>query len=252
MKRLGSCLLFLVLSGATWPGEDPSDVGTGAWEVDERGLSFLDVETGSGASVSDRAGVEVHYVGMLEDGTVFDASRPRGAPFTFRVGAGEVIQGWDQGLLGMKVGGVRRLIVPPELGYGDRDTGPIPPNSTLYFEIELLGVEPPRRPPKLVEPPASLWEARGEVHWVDLALGDGPKLKVKVGRRACVDYAAFDPEGELGEHTWLRKGCTWFALGEGDLPAPMEQGMRGMRAGGKRLVRAGDTTWEVVVEALGK
>jgi peptidylprolyl isomerase len=85
----------------------------------------------------------VHYEGKLEDGTLFDSSYNRGTPFEFHLGAGEVIKGWDVGLLGMKVGGRRVLTIPPELGYGDSQAGKIPPNSTLKFTVELLDVVRP-------------------------------------------------------------------------------------------------------------
>ncbi|OGG47514.1 hypothetical protein A3D66_01050 [Candidatus Kaiserbacteria bacterium RIFCSPHIGHO2_02_FULL_50_9] len=83
----------------------------------------------------------VNYTGTLQDGTVFDSSASRGVPFTFTLGAHEVIQGWDQGLVGMKVGGKRVIVVPPTLGYGDRQIGSIPPDSTLIFMVELLDVK---------------------------------------------------------------------------------------------------------------
>ena len=107
----------------------------------ESGLQYLDLEEGMGPEVRKGDRIEVHYVGWLPDRTVFDASRKRGQPFQFRVGRGEVIKGWDEGVVGMKVGGKRRLLVPPELGYGKRGAGrAIPPNSTLLFEIELIGI----------------------------------------------------------------------------------------------------------------
>ncbi|MCK6537891.1 MAG: FKBP-type peptidyl-prolyl cis-trans isomerase [Polyangiaceae bacterium] len=82
--------------------------------------------------------VRLHYVGTLEDGSVFDSSRQRGTPFEAQLGQGQLIKGFEEGIAGMRVGGLRRLIIPPELGYGERGTGNIPPGSILIFEVELL------------------------------------------------------------------------------------------------------------------
>lgn len=103
-------------------------------------LKIEDIKVGTGAEAKAGDKVAVHYTGTLADGTVFDSSKTRGTPFEFNLGTGEVIQGWDRGVAGMKVGGVRKLVIPPELGYGSRGVGPIPPNSTLTFEVELLTV----------------------------------------------------------------------------------------------------------------
>lgn len=105
-------------------------------------LNIEDLTIGSGIEVTGRGQfITVHYVGRLEDGSEFDASYHRNEPFSFPVGVGYVIQGWDQGVIGMKVGGKRRLTVPAHLGYGARGAGDvIPPNATLIFEIELLNV----------------------------------------------------------------------------------------------------------------
>ena len=84
--------------------------------------------------------VDVHYTGKLQDGTVFDSSIPRGAPISFTLGAGQVIAGWDQGILGMTVGEKKTLTIPPELGYGAQDHGPIPGGSTLIFDVELVAI----------------------------------------------------------------------------------------------------------------
>ena len=106
------------------------------------GLVKEDLEAGEGTEATSGTTVTVHYVGTLTDGKKFDSSRDRGQGFTFRLGAGQVIKGWDQGVAGMKVGQVRKLTIPPHLAYGDRGFPPvIPPNSTLVFEVELLGVK---------------------------------------------------------------------------------------------------------------
>ena len=104
-------------------------------------LQIDDVKQGTGAEAKAGNTVTVHYVGTLTNGSKFDSSRDRGEGFTFKLGAGQVIAGWDQGVAGMKVGGMRKLTIPPELGYGARGFPPvIPPNSTLVFEVELLDV----------------------------------------------------------------------------------------------------------------
>ena len=107
------------------------------------GLKYVDLKVGAGASPEAGDKVTVHYTGTLEDGTKFDSSVDRGQPFNFLIGMGQVIKGWDEGVMSMQVGGKRKLIIPPELGYGETGTpgGPIPPNATLIFEVELLEVE---------------------------------------------------------------------------------------------------------------
>lgn len=104
-------------------------------------LVIDDILVGKGDEVKEGDTVSVHYVGTLQNGTEFDNSKKRGAPFVFKVGEGRVIKGWEQGLVGMKVGGQRILVIPPELGYGENGIGPIPPNSTLVFSIELLEIK---------------------------------------------------------------------------------------------------------------
>jgi FKBP-type peptidyl-prolyl cis-trans isomerase len=105
--------------------------------------SFIkeEVVVGKGAEAGNGDRLVVNYEGMLEDGTKFDSSYERGQPFEFVLGAGQVIPGWDLGLLGMRVGGKRNLTIPPELGYGSKANGPIPPNSTLKFTVELLEIK---------------------------------------------------------------------------------------------------------------
>ena len=105
-------------------------------------LEIEDIEVGTGIEAASGDRVTVHYTGWLIDGTKFDSSIDRGQPFAFLLGAGQVIQGWDRGVRGMQVGGVRKLTIPPELAYGDRPVGGglIPANSTLVFEVQLLEI----------------------------------------------------------------------------------------------------------------
>ena len=111
-------------------------------ETTPSGLQYEDLQQGTGAEATRGRPVSVHYTGWLTDGTKFDSSVDRGQPFTFPLGAGRVIRGWDEGVAGMKVGGKRRLTIPPELGYGAQGAGGvIPPNATLIFDVELLEVK---------------------------------------------------------------------------------------------------------------
>lgn len=108
----------------------------------QSGLKYVDVVEGTGPSPKTGKRLKVHYTGTLENGSKFDSSRdPGNQPYEFAIGQGQVIAGWDEGLMTMKVGGKRKLIVPPNLGYGDREQAKIPANSTLYFEVELLAVK---------------------------------------------------------------------------------------------------------------
>ena len=107
----------------------------------ESGLQYEDTTVGEGDTAQAGQFVTVHYTGWLTDGKKFDSSKDRNDPFQFKLGGGMVIRGWDEGVQGMKVGGVRKLTIPPELGYGRRGAGGvIPPDATLVFEVELLGV----------------------------------------------------------------------------------------------------------------
>jgi FKBP-type peptidyl-prolyl cis-trans isomerase FkpA len=132
------CVALAIIGFTIWkyfsssPG---SDITTGS------GLKYVDEVVGTGESPSPGKYVKVHYTGRLENGTKFDSSVDRGQPFEFPIGVGRVIKGWDEGVMTMKVGGKRKLIIPPDLGYGAFGAGDrIPPNSTLIFEVELLGV----------------------------------------------------------------------------------------------------------------
>lgn len=123
----------------TKPAETTA-ASTGGQNVTE--LKIEDLKVGTGAEAVAGKTVSVHYTGWLTNGTKFDSSVDRGTPFKFPLGAGRVIQGWDKGVAGMKVGGKRKLTIPPQMGYGERGAGGvIPPNATLIFDVELLGVE---------------------------------------------------------------------------------------------------------------
>ncbi|NIR43562.1 MAG: FKBP-type peptidyl-prolyl cis-trans isomerase [Gemmatimonadetes bacterium] len=153
-----TAILFLVLFvaagcvGESQPDDEAdveesmSDVGgpppvSGDTVTTESGLQYIVVREGSGDTATPGQQVQVHYTGWLEDGTKFDSSVDGGEPFDFALGAGRVIQGWDEGVAGTQVGEMRRLIIPSELGYGQRGAGGvIPPNADLIFDVELIGI----------------------------------------------------------------------------------------------------------------
>ena len=110
-------------------------------KITDSGLKYEDLVAGDGEEAKAGQTVTVHYTGWLENGTKFDSSKDRNDPFRFKLGAGQVIRGWDEGVAGMKVGGSRKLTIPAALGYGARGAGGvIPPNATLIFDVELLAV----------------------------------------------------------------------------------------------------------------
>jgi FKBP-type peptidyl-prolyl cis-trans isomerase len=138
---LVSCLLF----GAAWWANTSKATQAGAVQetpdLSRAKLNSVDTKVGTEAEAVPGKKVTVNYTGKLADGTIFDSSVTRNQPFSFTLGAGEVIQGWEIGIQGMKVGGTRVLTIPPELGYGAMQMGSIPPNSTLTFTVDLLKVE---------------------------------------------------------------------------------------------------------------
>lgn len=145
MKYLITVVTIIIIAGAVYffyPQKSVEEKPVVSKSMgDESGLKIEDIKVGQGAEVKAGNAVMVHYVGTLVNGKKFDSSRDRGTPFSFMLGAGQVIKGWDEGVAGMKVGGKRKLTIPPELAYGARAIGSIPPNSTLIFEVELLGVK---------------------------------------------------------------------------------------------------------------
>lgn len=146
MRRASVALFALFLSACGGDGESKGDAAKPSFEIDSAaltktasGLQYQDIVTGTGAEATRGQVAVVHYTGWLTDGTKFDSSRDRGQPFSFPIGGGQVIAGWDEGVAGMKVGGRRKLVIPPDLGYGPMGSPPvIPAAATLVFDVELL------------------------------------------------------------------------------------------------------------------
>jgi FKBP-type peptidyl-prolyl cis-trans isomerase len=146
-RSIALTLFFAVLCVASGCGKTETSSKSGPTKVNGQptttasGLQYWDIVVGSGTTAAPGNQVSVHYTGWLPSGEKFDSSLDRGQPFSFPLGAGQVIKGWDEGVAGMKVGGKRQLRMPPDLGYGSRGAGGvIPPNATLIFDVELLDV----------------------------------------------------------------------------------------------------------------
>ena len=146
MKRILPVLISLALLilalGCGGGGKKSGAAGIGDTVTTASGLQYVDLKFGTGASPQNGQTAVVQYTGWLTNGRKFDSSKDRNEPFRFPVGQGRVIKGWDEGVASMKAGGTRKLIIPPQLAYGDRGAGGvIPPGATLLFEVELLSVE---------------------------------------------------------------------------------------------------------------
>jgi peptidylprolyl isomerase len=216
--------------------DPPFDAAPVATSTTAGGISVSDYVVGEGATAVKGGEVEVHYTGYLTDGTVFDTSIPRKRPFTFELGAGRVIKGWDEGVEGMKVGGKRKLVIPAALGYGERRAGKIPPNSTLVFTIELLSFTPPLPPPQPLtafegKPVATKKLDKGLVV-VDYKLGDGPEAKA--GDTVSVHYRGTLKDGTEFDSSLARPRPLVFPLGQGRVIKGWDTGIAGMKVGGLR------------------
>jgi peptidylprolyl isomerase len=182
-------------------------------------LKIEELKVGTGAEAKTGDEVRVHYTGWLTDGTKFDSSVDRGQPFSFTLGVGMVIRGWDEGVVGMKVGGKRKLTIPAHMGYGARGAGGvIPPNATLVFEVELLGItEVPPEGELVIE---EVLEGKGE--------------GAANGRTVRVHYRGRLQDGTVFDSSYERGDPIEFPLGAGMVIAGWEQGLQGLKVGGKR------------------
>lgn len=228
LRTAGVLLLVGALTACGGDRGDGDASSKKAGAVDS-GLIVEDVKKGSGEMAANKSAVAMHYTGWLYDdaaedhkGAEFDSSFKRNKPLEFVLGMGRVIKGWDQGIEGMQVGGKRRLVIPPELGYGERGFGQvIPPNSTLMFDVELVAV--------------------ASVDMTDHLFGEG--AQAGFGQEVTVDYTGwlFDEnavgnKGEKFDSSLDRDQKFSFVLGQGRVISGWEVGVEGMKVGGKRTL----------------
>ena len=192
------------------------------------GLRYVEMAKGTGETPRLGNALTAHYTGTLEDGTEFDSSRD-GNPFVFILGAGEVIKGWDEGFATMHVGSKRKLIVPPDLAYGPEGTpgGPIPPNATLLFEVELLEIQPIGQ--EIV--------TQSGLRYTDLDPGRNERrqaISLKEGEEVVVHYRGTLPDGTSFVDTEAQGGPYTFVLGSGSEIRGFDEGISTMKVGGLR------------------
>jgi peptidylprolyl isomerase len=191
----------------------------------DSGLVIEDLVEGEGGVACAGQQVTVHYTGWLTDGSKFDSSKDRNEPFAFGLGQGMVIPGWDEGVQGMKVGGKRKLTIPPQLGYGEYGAGDvIPPGATLVFEVELLSVPAPLT--------AAQRQTASGLIIEDVVVGDGEEAKV--GDQVTVHYTGWLTDGRKFDSSKDRNDPFVFGLGQRRVIAGWDEGVQGMKVGGTR------------------
>lgn len=203
------------------------------------GLKCVIVQEGTGAAPKPGDLVKVHYTGTLQDGTKFDSSYDRGEPIQFILGRGQVIPGWDEGIGLMKSGGKAKLIIPPDLAYGEQGAGGvIPPNATLNFDVELVSVEagpppPPDAPTKVEE--ADYTTTKSGLKYYDFKEGTG--ATPKAGQMASVHYTGWLEDGKMFDSSLLRGQPFTFPIGAGQVIPGWDEGVASMKVGGKRQLK---------------
>lgn len=215
-----------------------SDVEGGAEEGGKEmttasGLQYTEIEAGDGPAPQAGDVVSVHYRGTLEDGTQFDSSYDRGEPIQFALGQGMVIPGWDEGIGLMKVGGKARLVIPPDLAYGDQGAGDvIPPGATLTFEVELVDILPgsPEAPTEVDE--GDYVTTDSGLKYYDLEVGDG--ASPQVGQGVAVHYTGWLEDGTKFDSSLDRGQPFTFALGMRQVIPGWDEGVTTMKVGGRR------------------
>lgn len=215
----------------------PTKVDDKDFTVLDGGLKVYDLKEGTGATPVKGSKVTVHYTGWLTDesATQFDSSVARKRPFDFRLETGSVIEGWHKGVAGMKVGGQRQLVIPPEMAYGDQAKGKIPANSTLVFEVQLLEIGNVRIPPEVL-PKVDAWtDGTDGLQFADLEPGTGEA--VVSNSVVEIEVTMWLEDGDFVMSTYSGERPIPFIQGSGRVLPGWDQGSLGMKSGGKRLLR---------------
>ena len=231
----GATLYFEVELVDILPGapKAPAEVADADYQSNDEGLKYYDFEEGSGDTPQPGQLVTVQYTGWLTDGTKFDSSLDRAEPFTFALGKGQVIPGWDEGVATMKVGGKRQLLIPSDLAYGEQGAGGvIPPNASLIFEVELLDIQPgaPESPAKVDEKDYTTTDSGLKYYDFEEGTGDSPTP----GDMVSVHYTGWLEDGTKFDSSLDRGAPFRFPLGMGQVIPGWDEGVASMKVGGKR------------------
>lgn len=196
------------------------------------GLRYRVTELGKGKQVEAGDKVTVHYTGKLTNGTKFDSSKDRNQPFTFKVGAGQVIRGWDEGLQLLKIGDKATFVIPPDIAYGQRDMGSIPPNSTLIFDVEVIDSRPsPKIVPFDTKGKDTLTTASG-LRYINVENGNGEQAVS--GKTVRVHYTGYLMDGKIFDSSIERDEPIEFPLGQRMVIPGWEEGIALMKVGDKK------------------
>jgi peptidylprolyl isomerase len=227
---LGAALVVPAMSAANDEKPNLPDLKSKDWKkLGDAGLEVWDVKEGKGEAAKAGAKLKVHYTGWLTDGTIFDSSVVRKEPIEFKLGG--LIKGWQDGIPGMKVGGVRRLKIPPDLAYGKKERGKIPANSTLVFEIELLELENPAMVPDVNAKEWTKLGDKGLEIW-DVKVGEGEA--VKAGGKVTVHYTGWLVNGKQFDSS---VGGEPVTFGLNQVIKGWTDGIPGMKPGGIRRLK---------------
>lgn len=220
-------------AGSEEAAAEPTRAPAGELITTASGLQYEILQAGDGPALQKGQIAEVHYVGMLDDGTVFDSSRERGEPYPFAVGGGGTIPGWEEGISLLHVGDQARLILPPALAYGETGAGGvIPPNATLTFEVEVLSVREgaPAAPTEVND--ADYTTTESGLKYYDFVVGDG--AQPQEGQIVVVHYTGWLEDGTMFDSSLNRGQPFQFPLGQGAVITGWDEGLSTMQVGGKR------------------